>query len=37
MIPELIIWPEAEKDLEEAYKWYEKQREGLGHDLLLCV
>lgn len=35
MLPYLIR-PEAEADLNEAYLWYERQREGLGADLLLC-
>jgi toxin ParE1/3/4 len=30
------IRPEAEADLNEAYRWYEHQREGLGADFLLC-
>ncbi|HYA42971.1 MAG TPA: hypothetical protein VEF34_16825 [Syntrophobacteraceae bacterium] len=33
----LIIRPEAEADIQEAYHWYETQREGLGSDFLLCV
>jgi len=33
----LIIRPEAESDLREARRWYEKQRKGLGHDFLLCI
>jgi plasmid stabilization system protein ParE len=31
------IRPEAAADLNEAYSWYERQREGLGADFLLCV
>jgi toxin ParE1/3/4 len=34
---EVIIRPEAEADLAEAYKWYENQCQGLGADFLLCV
>jgi toxin ParE1/3/4 len=30
------IRPEADADLVEAYEWYERQREGLGADFLLC-
>lgn len=30
------IRPEAEADLNEIYWWYERQREGLGADFLLC-
>ena len=34
---EVVIRPEAESDIGDAYAWYEKQREGLGFDFLLCV
>lgn len=37
MAKPLIIEPEAEVDLAEAYAWYERQRSGLGSDLLLCI
>lgn len=33
----LLIRPEAEADIEEAYRWYERQRSGLGSDFLLWV
>lgn len=33
----LIIRPEAESDLAEAYRWYEAQVPGLGSDFLLSV
>jgi len=33
----LIIRPEAEDDLREAYSWYEDKRTGLGYDFLLQV
>ena len=33
----LLIRPEAETEIEEAYHWYEGQRDGLGSDFLLCV
>jgi plasmid stabilization system protein ParE len=33
----LIIAAEAEKDLAEAYQWYEKRRAGLGDDFLSAV
>ena len=36
MKPAVLIRPEAEADLDEAYRWYEQQREGLGADFLLC-
>ena len=32
-----LIRPEAEEEIEQAYRWYEEQREGLGADFLLCV
>src|SRR5687767_10350658 len=34
---ELVIAPEAEQDLDEAYTWYEKQRVGLGEEFLTSV
>jgi hypothetical protein len=37
MVIELIIAPEAEQDLAEAYAWYEGQRSGLGEEFLSCV
>jgi toxin ParE1/3/4 len=33
----VIVRPEAEDDLKEAYSWYEDKRTGLGYDLLLQV
>ena len=33
----LIVRPEAEKELAEAYEWYEAQVQGLGSDFLLPV
>ena len=33
----LIITPEAEEDLAEAKAWYERKREGLGDEFVLCV
>ena len=33
----VIIRPEAEIDLKEAFFWYEDKRQGLGHDFLLQV
>jgi plasmid stabilization system protein ParE len=27
----------AEIEINEAYHWYEKRREGLGNDILLCI
>lgn len=37
MAAELVIAPEVEVDLEEAYAWYEERRPGLGEDFLGCV
>ncbi len=33
----VIIRPEAENDLKEAFSWYEDKRLGLGYDYLLQV
>lgn len=33
----LILEPEAEDDLGDAYRWYEEQRAGLGREFLQCV
>ena len=33
----VIIRPEAENDLKEAFYWYEDKRQGLGYDFLLQV
>jgi plasmid stabilization system protein ParE len=37
MAANLIIAPEAEQDLTEAYGWYEARRAGLGEEFLSCV
>lgn len=37
MAVELILVPEAERDLMQAYSWYEHQRVGLGEEFLSCV
>jgi len=37
MSRELIIRPEAEADLADAFAWYEDRLQGLGADLLRCV
>ncbi len=34
---ELLISPEANQELEEAYSWYEERRQGLGEEFLSCV
>ncbi len=33
----IIIEPEAEPGISEAFNWYEDQREGLGKDFMLCL
>jgi len=33
----VLIRPEAEKDLDTAFLWYEDKRRGLGHDFILRV
>lgn len=33
----VIIRPEAESDIADAYQWYESQRKGLGENFLLCI
>ncbi|MEK9149174.1 MAG: type II toxin-antitoxin system RelE/ParE family toxin [Candidatus Desantisbacteria bacterium] len=33
----VVIGPEAENDLKEAFSWYEDKRQGLGYDFLLQV
>jgi plasmid stabilization system protein ParE len=37
MAAELVIAPEAEGDLDEAYAWFEAQRVGRGEDFLVRV
>ena len=37
MAAKLIIAPEAARDIDEAYGWYECQRAGLGEEFLNCV
>jgi plasmid stabilization system protein ParE len=33
----VIVRPEAERDIDDAYIWYEERRPGLGAEFLLCV
>lgn len=33
----VVVRPEAENDLQEAFFWYEDNRKGLGYDFLLQV
>lgn len=37
MSVKLVVAPEAEQDLAEAYEWYEHQRTGLDEEFLGCV
>lgn len=37
MAAELIVAPEAEQDIAEAYEWYEGKRFGLGEEFLSRV
>jgi len=37
MTHELIIAPEAQQDMIDAYGWYEARRHGLGEEFLSCV
>lgn len=37
MSAKLIIAPEAQQDVDEAYCWYEDRRPGLGEEFLSCV
>jgi plasmid stabilization system protein ParE len=30
----IIVQPEAEADLNEAFRWYESKRAGLGHEMI---
>ncbi len=34
---EIILNPSAEQDIDEIFKWYEKQREGLGFEFLISL
>lgn len=37
MSPRLIVRPEAEAEMAEAFDWYEDRVPGLGSEFLLCV
>lgn len=36
MTDNITIRPQALREIEEAWWWYEGQREGLGDDFVLC-
>ena len=37
MAANLVVAPEAEQDLDEAYAWYEERRFGLGEEFLSSI
>lgn len=37
MSKSLIILPEAEQDITEAYDWYQERELGLGEEFLRCI
>lgn len=37
MVPKLVVAPEAELDIAQAYVWYESRRVGLGDEFLNSV
>jgi plasmid stabilization system protein ParE len=37
MAVELLLAQEVQKDVDEAYSWYEDRRAGLGEEFLSCV
>ena len=34
---QLLVLPEAEQDIAEAFDWYEARRPGLGHEFITAV
>ena len=36
-VKNVVIRPEVESDIKDAYEWYEAQRKGLGEGFLLCI
>jgi plasmid stabilization system protein ParE len=37
MVVELLLAPEVEQDIGEAYRWYEERRRGPGEEFLSCI
>jgi hypothetical protein len=37
MAKNLIILPQAEQDITEAYNWYQERELGLGEEFLWCI
>jgi plasmid stabilization system protein ParE len=36
-LPELVIRPEAEEEISEAFRWYEDKSEGLGSEFMRAL
>ena len=36
-IPEIVIRPEAESEISEAFRWYEDKNEGLGSEFMRAL
>jgi len=36
-VPEISVWPEAEGDISEAFRWYEDKNEGLGSEFMRAL
>lgn len=34
---ELIVRPEAENDIKDAFEWYEQRQQGLGYNFILQI
>jgi len=37
MVVSVVVVPEAEQDMADAYDWYEGRRVGLGEEFLSCL
>ena len=37
MLPEIVIRPEAEAEISEAFRWYEDKNEGLGSEFMRAL
>lgn len=37
MASNLVLTPESELDIADAFHWYQEQREGLGEEFLNCL
>lgn len=36
-LPEIVVQPEAEADIMEAFRWYEDKNEGLGSEFMRAL